>query len=151
MTLNVQTQTQSQLQIKPKKIQEKGFPHIIIVDDDIELLQELKDAFSSHYQVDTLSNSAEAFNMVNELMPDLIVMDIKMSPKTGFQLANEFRNSERTKSIPIIAITGIYVEKEHSLMMKLFGMKHIIIKPFHFEQLFEEIEAILNEYKPNWN
>jgi DNA-binding response OmpR family regulator len=136
--------TETQLPVKPKQMIKKWMPQIIIVDDDFELLEELKDGLSSNYYVETLSNSNKAFDIVYKLKPDLIILDIKMSPKTGFQLANEFTNFERTKFIPIIFITGFYVEKEHPLM-KLLGMKHIMIKPFGLNQLIEKIENVLIE------
>jgi len=148
MTLH--PQTQFQLQVEPKKNKKRIFPQIMIVDDDIEFLEELKDFLSFNYEVKAVSDSAQAFDMVYELKPDLIIMDIKMSPKTGFQLANEFRNFEGTKHIPIIAITGVFIEKEHSLMMKLIGMKHILIKPFNLGKLLDVIEGILKETKPRW-
>ena len=139
-------QVQFNLNIKQKPIQGKALPHIFIVDDDIDLLEELKEGLSLKYNVEILSNSSQAFDTVYESKPDLMVLDIKMSPKTGFQLANEFSNFEGTKYIPIIAITGVYVEKEHPLM-KLFNMKHIIIKPFSLEKIDEKIEAVLKELK----
>ena len=129
---------------------ERSLPQLMVIDDDPDLLEELKEVLSVSYDVETSSDSARAFDMASELNPDLIILDIKMSPKTGFQLANEFRNSARTKRIPIIAITGFFIEKEHTLMMKLFGIKHIIIKPFYPNQIFEGIESVLNETKPRW-
>ena len=148
MTLNQQTKFQSP--VKPKQTQERILPQIMIVDDDPELLEELKEGLLFNYEVETLSNSADAFDMACALNPDLIILDIKMSPKTGFQLANEFRTSMETKFIPIIAITGFFVEKEHTLMMKLFGVKRIIIKPFNLNQLLDQIEVALKESNPRW-
>ena len=42
------------------------------------------------------------------------------------------------------------MEKEHTLMMKLSGIKRIIIKPFDSDQLIEEIDSVLKEFKPRW-
>ncbi|MBF0491101.1 MAG: response regulator, partial [Candidatus Omnitrophica bacterium] len=79
--------------------------------------------------------------------PDLIITDLKMKPKSGFQLADELHNSFQTKAIPIIAITGFFTEKEHMLMMKMFGMKHAILKPFNPSDLIAKIESVLKETK----
>ncbi len=140
-------QIQIQFPVKPKQIKGKWLPKIVIVDDDRELLEELKDALSSNYHVETLSDSAHAFDRVYALDPDLMILDIKMSPKSGLQLANEFKNFEKTESIPIILITGFYVQGEHPLM-KLLGMKHVMFKPFNLNRLLEKIEMILIEPNP---
>ena len=143
-------QAQTELSIKQRQTQYTILPQIVIFDDDDELLDELKDALSLNYEVEAFSDSANAFDIICKLKPDLIITDMKMSPKTGFQLAYELKKFEGTKSIPIIAITGVFVEKEHTLMMKLSGIKRIIIKPFDSDQLIEEIDSVLKEFKPRW-
>jgi DNA-binding response OmpR family regulator len=151
--MDMTSQQQVQLKNQPQSDEPKKtiMPRIMIIDDDPELLDELKEALSfQNYEVEAISNSAQAFDKAYELKPDLIILDIKMSPKTGFQLANEFRNSLETKYIPIIAITGFFVEKEHLLMMKVFGMKHVILKPFNLPELIEKVETALKESKPHW-
>ena len=96
-----------------------------------------------------MPNSALAFEVACEIKPDLILMDLKMKPKSGFQLADELHNSFKTKSIPIIAITGFFTEKEHILMMKMFGMKHAMLKPVNPTDLIAKIELVLREAKSN--
>ena len=123
----------------------------MIIDDDPELLEELKGLLSFNYEVETLFNSANAFEIACELRPALIIMDMKISPKTGFQLVNEFRNSLETKFIPIVAITGFYMDEKDALMMEFYGVKRILLKPFSSKQLFEEIELVLKKSKPRWN
>ena len=143
-------QNQIRLPFKKKQVQNEFLQQIMIVDDDYELLEELKDYLSFNYEVKTLFDSSHAFEIACELKPDLIIIDMKMSPKTGFQLANELRKSPETKLIPIIAITGVYVEKEHELMMRLLGVDRIIIKPFDPDRFLEEIRGALKIGKPRW-
>jgi len=145
-------QTKIQLSTKQNKIKYQSLRQIMIVDDDHELLEELKDFLSFDYEVETLFNSADAFDMACELRPDLIILDLKMSPKTGLQVAKELGNSVATDSIPIIAITGFDVKKEHALMMELFGIKRVITKPFSLHVLLEEVRAALKESRshPHW-
>ena len=143
-------QTQPKFQLKPEQIKKETMPRIVIIDDDLELLEELKEILSyCNYEVEVVPNSALAFEVVCETKPDLILLDMKMKPKSGFQLADEFFNSFKTKSIPIIAITGFFTEKEHMLMMKMFGMKHAILKPFNPTELISKIESVLKENRDN--
>jgi DNA-binding response OmpR family regulator len=143
-------QTQTEYKLKAVESKKKTTPKIMIVDDDVELLEELKEILSfSNYDVEVMPNSALAFEVVCELKPDLVILDLKMKPKSGFQLADELHNSFKTKDIPIIAITGFFTEKEHVLMMKMCGIKNVVLKPFNPTDLIAKIESVLEEIKAN--
>lgn len=119
---------------------------IMVIDDDLELLEEMKEILSfNRYEVEVVAHSAHAFEEASKKRPDLIILDMKMKPKGGFQLADEFRRSSATASIPIIACTGFYTEVEHLLMMKMFGMKHVLLKPVKPQELVTKIEEVLKE------
>ncbi len=66
-----------------------------------------------------------------------------MSPKSGFQVADEVRNSLLLKDVPVVAMTGFFTEKQHFLMMKLCGIKTSILKPFRPINLISKIEFAL--------
>jgi DNA-binding response OmpR family regulator len=128
-----------------------GEPRILVVDDNLELLEELKDVLGGHgYQVETYSDSQEALDMSYTSKPELILLDLKMGPKSGFQVADELHHSLITKHIPIIAMTGFYTEKEHILMMKLCGIKMFILKPFQPGNLIAKIEFALGHQQEEY-
>ena len=117
---------------------------ILVVDDNIELLEELYEMLSdSGYEVKTVSDSEGAFNLALVLKPQIVLMDLKMQPLTGFQVASEIRNSYALKDVPIIAMTGFFTEKEHILMMKLCGIKSFMLKPVDPRNLIAKIEFAL--------
>ncbi len=117
---------------------------ILVVDDNFEFLEEIKEILlQSGYEVETVSDSEEAIKAAHETKPDLILTDLKMSPKTGFQVADEVRQSYQLKDVPIVAMTGYFTEKEHILMMKLCGIRHFIHKPFKPVDLISRIEFAL--------
>jgi DNA-binding response OmpR family regulator len=141
-------ESQQDVQLKPLEKSKEHMARIMVVDDDLELLEEIKDVLSfNKYDVEVVSNSGTAFDQACQSKPDLIILDMKMKPKSGFQLADEFHNSPLTEAIPIIACTGFYTEKEHILMMKMFGMKHAILKPFNPKDLVAKIDSVLKETK----
>lgn len=125
-------------------------PRILVIDDNVEFLEELKSMLEmGGYDVRTLNDSSEVLNVALEHKPDLILLDLKMSPKSGFQVADETRNSFLLKDTPIIAMTGFFTEKQHFLMMKLCGIETSILKPFWPVNLISKIEFALggnNEY-----
>ena len=122
----------------------KTNPRIMIVDDNIELLEELENLLKlGGYDVTAICDGTQVFEVALKNKPDLILLDLKMSPKSGFQIADEVRNSLFLKDIPVIAMTGFFTEKQHFLMMKLCGIKTSILKPFRPLNLVTKIEFAL--------
>ena len=69
-------------------------PLIMIVDDNVELLEELENLLKlGGYDVIAISDGTKVFETALKNKPDLILLDLKMSPKSGFQIADEARNS----------------------------------------------------------
>ncbi len=130
------------LQEKPVAVKTKHV--IMVVDDNIELLEELQNLLElGGYEVIALSDGTRVMEAALKNRPDLILLDLKMSPKSGFQIADEARYSLFLKDIPIIAMTGFFTEKQHLLMMKLCGIKTSILKPFRPLNLITKIEFAL--------
>src|SRR5580658_835242 len=122
----------------------KTRPRIMIVDDNVELLEELENLLKlGGYDVIAISDGTQVLESALKKLPDLILLDLKMSPKSGFQIADEARNSLFLKDVPVIAMTGFFTEKQHFLMMKLCGIKTSILKPFRPLNLITKIEFAL--------
>ena len=119
-------------------------PRILIVDDNVELLEELENMLNTGgYEVTAVSDGTRVFDIALKNKPDLILLDLKMSPKSGFQIADEAKHSLLLKDVPVIAMTGFFTEKQHFLMMKLCGIKTFILKPFRPLNLITKIEFAL--------
>ena len=117
---------------------------VVIIDDDRDLLEELKEALAGDcYEVHTLADSLAAINVVRELKPHLIVLDLKMPQMTGFQLASELKHTSELAHVPIVGMTGVFIEAEHALLMSMCGIRHCLKKPFSPSQAIEEIEKIM--------
>lgn len=122
----------------------KTKPRIMVVDDNVELLEELENLLKlGGYDVIAISDGNQVFDIALKNKPDLILLDLKMSPKSGFQIADEARNSVLLRDTPVIAMTGFFTEKQHFLMMKLCGIKASILKPFRPLNLITKIEFAL--------
>jgi DNA-binding response OmpR family regulator len=114
---------------------------IMIVDDNTEFLEELHEMLTqSGYHVEVVADSGRAIELARTMKPELILIDLKMSPKSGFQLSDELRRSPDLNDIPIIAMTGFFTEKEHVLMMRLCGIKTFILKQFNHVNLISKID-----------
>lgn len=138
------TNTMFEFQKETQETNTKTKPLIMIVDDNVELLEELENLLKlGGYDVIAISDGTQVFETALKNKPDLILLDLKMSPKSGFQIADEARNSQILKEVPVIAMTGFFTEKQHFLMMKLCGIRTSILKPFRPLNLITKIEFAL--------
>ena len=118
---------------------------ILIVDDDEIFLREIQEALSAGgYDVIAFTDGESALRQSAEIKPDVIVLDLKMPEKSGFQLADEFRHMPDTAVTPIIAMTGYYTEEEHRFLIRICGLENLLTKPLDPSDLISRIETVLN-------
>jgi len=135
--------------IKPKpdvKSSETAEKKILLVDDDKEFLEELKEMLAlSGYKVMGVADSVAAVNAARVTKPDAILLDLRMQAMSGFEVADKLKSFPETSLIPIIAMTGFYTLKEHAWLMNFCGIKRCIKKPFNPLDVIAEIEQAIKE------
>src|SRR5262249_4129362 len=105
---------------------------ILVVDDDPGVLQFLKDALHSFgYAVFSAGDGAAGFAVLEQMRPDLLIVDYAMPGMTGAQLAMQAR--ERHPGLPILFASGYAETKE--LESALSGNARILRKPFRIDEL----------------
>jgi len=116
---------------------------ILLIDDDREFAQELGEALAINgYAVTITGDVNDVLNVAKKSGPDVILLDLKMPEKNGFQVARELHEDAETKGIPVIAISACYRNGEFFLM-RIDGIKKYLGKPFSPEEVIAEIESVL--------
>ena len=116
---------------------------VLVVDDEIHIVHVVAIKLRNNgYEVITAANGDEAFELVCEEKPDIIVTDFQMPVMTGLELVEKLRRSEATKDIPVIMLTArdfaIEDEQKQDLQISEF-----VSKPFSPRDLLRSIEDIL--------
>lgn len=114
----------------------------LIVDDERLARKELMKLLEEHPSIEIVGeamNAEEAINMVNELNPDLLFLDIQMPGKTGFQLLEEL------DAVPFVVFTTAYDE----FALKAFEVNALdyLLKPIQADRLSETVSKILEKEK----
>ena len=102
---------------------------ILIVDDDTSNLIELTHILRPDYKVRVVKDGTSALANANEYLPDIILLDVIMPDMNGFEVLAELKKSDKTKSIPVIFITGMKESVNESEGLTL-GAVDYIRKPF---------------------
>ncbi len=101
---------------------------IIFIEDEVDLKDLLKKKLENNgYEVDTAEDGEEGLNKIRAEKPDLILLDIIMPKKDGFEVMEELQEDEELRSIPVIIVSnsGQPVELERA---KRLGVKDWIVK-----------------------
>lgn len=115
---------------------------ILAIDDTAFILSRITDALSKHYDVVTVNSGARALKYLDKNKPDLILLDIRMPIRDGFEILRGIRIMEDRADIPIIMLTAI--EDKQSVMKGIeLGVRDYILKPFTPEDLFERVQRVL--------
>ncbi|MBN2443917.1 MAG: diguanylate cyclase [Spirochaetales bacterium] len=116
----------------------------IVVAEDNPRLQELitKRLEKEGYEVYKADNGRQALELINKIIPDLIILDIKMPELDGYEVKRALSKQKLTETIPVIFLTG-RDELSDKVKGLSLGADDYITKPFKKEELLARIEAIL--------
>jgi len=118
---------------------------VMVVDDDTSYLQELKETLIlSGYNIVAIDDPDKVVETALKEEPDVILLDLKMPKKTGFQLADQIKHTYGLENIPVIGISGFF-KKEYQGLLNLFGIEKYLQKPFQPLTLLSTIEEVLNK------
>ena len=115
---------------------------ILAVDDAAFILSRITDALGKHYDMVTVNSGARALKYLDKNKPDLILLDIRMPIRDGFEILREIRAREDRADIPIIMLTAM--EDKQSVMKGIeLGICDYVLKPFSADDLLERVQRIL--------
>ncbi len=121
---------------------DQSIPLILVVEDNIDVRHYISISLVDHYRVVHAKDGLEGINMATDLIPDIIISDVMMPGKDGFELCAVIKQDERTSHIPIILLTG-----KADFDSKIKGLEHgadvYLTKPFSERELLANIKNLI--------
>lgn len=116
---------------------------ILAIDDDEDFLVTVKDMLEDEgYSVVTLSDPRRVEEYIEKHKPDLLIMDIFMPKRTGFNILEDFREKGIHERLPKIFLTCLDDDTER-MAAKARGAEEYITKPFHPRELMNKVKECL--------
>ncbi|MEL7119251.1 MAG: ATP-binding protein [Bacteroidota bacterium] len=123
-------------------LQDSDVPLLLIVEDNVDVCNFLIDSLKNDYRLEVANDGQEGIDKALESIPDVIVSDVMMPEKDGFELCQILKTNTRTNHIPIILLTA-----KADLDSRLDGLKlgadAYIYKPFEEKELHICIRKLL--------
>ena len=120
---------------------------VLAVDDNEDILDLIRSTLQDQYDVMTLSNPVDLYELMDLYEPDLIVLDIMMPRITGYQLIEILRKNPNTKDIPIIVLSAKSAASEIKHGYRL-GATMYLPKPFQPDRLLKNLETQFRMHPP---
>ncbi|MBX2928583.1 MAG: response regulator [Saprospiraceae bacterium] len=116
--------------------------HLLIIEDNRDIVYYLEKVLQARYQISVASDGQQGIAMALENIPDIIISDVMMPEKDGFEVCSTLKEDWRTSHIPIILLTAKAAQED-----KISGLKHgadaYLMKPFDPEELLVRLEKLL--------
>jgi two-component system, OmpR family, phosphate regulon response regulator PhoB len=122
---------------------------LLVVEDDRPIAELLKHHFTSAgFKVTTTSDGDEALILIDEIKPDLVLLDWMIEGTSGIEVCRRLRRSAQTAKLPIIMLTARGDEEDRVRGLEI-GADDFVAKPFSPKELVARANALLRRSQPN--
>jgi len=117
-------------------------PVALLIEDNRDVLHYLASCLEGQYRLEKAANGQEGIEQAIDLVPDIIISDVMMPKKDGFEVVHTLKNDERTSHIPIILLTA-----KADVASRIEGLGHgadaYLAKPFDQEELEVRLQKLI--------
>lgn len=122
---------------------------ILLADDSVTIQKVVELTFSDgDYEVTATTNGAQAIEMAVKLRPDIILSDIIMPEKNGYEVCEYVKSHPELRSIPVILLTGTFEPFDPERADKA-GCDAVVTKPFESQSLIQKVEELTSGAQAN--
>ncbi|MEK6373320.1 MAG: response regulator [Acidobacteriota bacterium] len=122
---------------------------ILLADDSITIQKVVELTFSDgDYEVTAVNNGAKAIAKLAEMRPDVILSDIIMPEKNGYEVCEYVKSHPEYRTIPVVLLTGTFEPFDPDRADKA-GCDAVVTKPFESQSLIQKVEELIEQSRAN--
>src|SRR5919204_1304783 len=124
-------------------------PLVLIVEDDFSTRMLYREYLQNDgFRTVDANNGYQALEKARDLRPNAVLTDLAVPGMDGFEFCRALRESEATRAIPILAVTGHSEYLEQPDRFTQAGIAHVLIKPCAPDVIAFELRRLLNNHSP---
>lgn len=119
-----------------------GLPRVLVVEDNAELATYIGRLLEDRYQLKIAADGDEGWQVAHDWHPDLVLTDVMMPGRDGFELCRDLKRHRKTRDIPVVLLTAL-THRDALLRGWEAGADEYLFKPFHPRELTTRIGSLL--------
>jgi signal transduction histidine kinase/DNA-binding response OmpR family regulator len=121
---------------------QEELPLLLIIEDNPDVATYIETCLEGLYKIEKAENGQVGIDKAIEMVPDIIITDVMMPEKDGFEVCNLLKHDERTSHIPIVMLTA-----KASIEDRLTGLQRgadaYLVKPFNKQELYIRLQKLI--------
>ena len=118
---------------------------VLLIEDEPNIIEAIRFILSRDgWRVDTHADGSSAVEAVRSRSPDLIILDVMLPNRSGYDILNDLRSDEATRDLPVLMLTARGQKKDRELAEKL-GASRFMTKPFSNGDVLAAVRDLVPE------
>ncbi|WP_299962731.1 response regulator [uncultured Roseobacter sp.] len=117
--------------------------HVLLVEDELNIIEAMRFLLSREgWQVDTHSDGTDAVEVIRARRPDLVVLDVMLPGRSGFDILDDLRGDAATADLPVLMLTARGQSRDREMAEKA-GVNRFMTKPFSNTEVLTAVRDLL--------
>lgn len=116
--------------------------HVILVEDEVNIAEAIRFLLSNEgWRVETLANGTNAVEVIRAAEPDLVMLDVMLPGRSGFEILHDLRADPATAPLPVLMLTARGQARDRE-MAEQAGVSRFMTKPFSNSEMLDAVRAL---------
>ena len=117
---------------------------VLIVEDEQNILDAQAMVLEDEFEVIKATDGEQGFKLAKKHLPDLVVLDLMLPKRGGYDISFSFRQDDRLKNMKILMVTALSQEIDKK-KGKMVGADHYMTKPIESEEFLNKVRSLLED------
>ncbi|MWD28823.1 response regulator [Aquicoccus sp. SCR17] len=118
--------------------------HVLLIEDEPNIIEAIRFILSRDgWEVDTHANGQDAVELVRRKSPDLVILDVMLPGKSGYDILRELRSDPGSEGLPVLMLTARGQAKDRELAERI-GASRFMTKPFSNADMLDAVRDLVS-------
>ncbi|MFK7834936.1 MAG: response regulator transcription factor [Sulfitobacter sp.] len=116
--------------------------HVVLVEDEVNIAEAIRFLLSNEgWRVETLANGTSAVDVIRKTAPDLVMLDVMLPGKSGFEILHDLRADPELIDLPVLMLTARGQNRDREMAEKA-GVSRFMTKPFSNTEMLDAVRDL---------
>lgn len=116
--------------------------HVLLIEDEPNIVEAMRFILARDgWRVSSHSDGTDAAQVIRATAPDVVVLDVMLPGRSGYEILQELRAEERTRALPVLMLTAKSQARDRELAER-YGASRFLTKPFSNTEVVASVRAL---------